>query len=792
MEGIEKTELTILSDISKISNSPLDLGQKLQRIVEVVAYGMGKEGASVFLIDRDGKSVTLAAAVGLNQESIGRLSFPLGRGVAGWVAEQKVPVALKDPFSDPRFSYVPDSGIGRFKSLAAAPILDEDRCIGVIFVLSDVTWEPLQTDITLLTTAANQISGVIQSSRLFESIQERLSELATLYEIGMAITSSLDLDQILSIIAKNTIQILQAHGCAIRLLDNPEQGLERKAPSLRQFVNDQAREADLRIGGLLSEKIASSRSPIVYEDVSKEESIDIQFPMSVLGVPLIYHDLVVGVITLYGREGGRPFTEDDIQFLTTISGTAAVAIVNASMYERMESLAEEARMRAQELTILYDIATAMSTTLNLDRLLRIILTAATMGGSGLGFNRAILLLTNERTNTLQGMMGVGPANWEEAGRAWSDVASRHKSLLEWIQTGDLFKSQDSQFNMLARGIRVPLDPKEGVLALTALEKRPYNIIDAYSDPLVPRDIYETLKVKAFATAPLVVKDRAIGIILVDNLFNQRPITDRDIRFLSMFAQQAALAIENAIIYSNLETMNRDMRSMQEQLVQSEKMAALGSMMAEITHEIRNPLVSIGGYARRLASKIENGEGKKYLDIILSEVARLEGIIHDNLAYIRDITPQIKEADINTVIADVIDIYDDELIQRGIVLEQDLSKDLPLLPMDPQQIKQAVINLFTNAIEAMPNGGTLSVSTRHSQDSREIMVAVADTGPGISAEAIHNIFNPYYTTKVSGTGLGLPITHRIIRAHKGRIEVRNRDSGGALFIITLPYPAGANI
>ena len=107
----------------------------------------------------------------------------------------------------------------------------------------------------------------------------------------------------------------------------------------------------------------------------------------------------------------------------------------------------------------------------------------------------------------------------------------------------------------------------------------------------------------------------------------------------MFANQAALAIENAIIHSNLETLNKDMRAMHEQLVQSEKMAALGAMIAEITHEIRNPLVSIGGFTRRLAKKLQSGEDKKYIDIILSEVNRLEGIIHDNLSYIKEVVPQ---------------------------------------------------------------------------------------------------------------------------------------------------------
>ncbi len=178
METTEKTELSILSEISRISNSYTDLSEKLRRIVEVVARGMGKDGASVFLIDRSGKNVTLSAAIGLNQESIGKLSFPLGMGIAGWVAEQKVPLALEDPYSDPRFQYVPESGIEHFKSLVAAPIMDQDHCLGVIFVLSSSVWSATSSDITLLTTTANQISGVIKKRPdCSRDIQDRLAEL---------------------------------------------------------------------------------------------------------------------------------------------------------------------------------------------------------------------------------------------------------------------------------------------------------------------------------------------------------------------------------------------------------------------------------------------------------------------------------------------------------------------------------------------------------------------------------------------------------------------------------------
>ena len=614
MDTVEKIELNILSEISKISNSGADLSQKLHRIVEVVARGMGKEGASVFLIDSSGRNVTLAAAIGLNQETVGKLSFPIGMGIAGWVAEQKVPLALEDPYSDPRFQYVPESGIGHFRSLLAAPILDEDRCLGVIFVLSSPVWNATSSDLMLLTTTANQISGVIRNTRLFQNTQDRLSELSTIYDIG----------------------------------------------------------------------------------------------------------------------------------------------------------------------------TAMSTTLNLDRLLRIIMTAATMGGSGLGFNRAILFLTNERTNTLQGMMGVGPTSWEEAGRAWGEILGRHKSLLEWIQTGELFNNRDSELNTLARSIRVQLTPGDSVLALTVLNKQPYNIVDASASSIVNRELRELLQVQSFATVPLIAKDRVIGVIYVDNLFNQRPITDNDIRFLTMFAHQAALAIENAIIHSNLETLNKDLRSMHEQLVQSEKMAALGAMMAEITHEIRNPLVSIGGFTRRLAKKLRDPEEKKYIDIIMSEVTRLEAIIHDNLSYIKEMSPQLAEVDLNALVSDTLMLYEDELIQHGIRLERTLAPSHPVLMLDAQQIKQALINIIKNAIEAMTTGGVLGITTSDLPETQEAALEISDTGPGIPAKVMHNIFNPYYTTKTLGTGLGLPITSRIIKSHLGRIEVRNRESGGAAFTIRLPY------
>lgn len=793
METTERTELSILSEIGRISVSSAGLPEKLHRIVEAVARGMEKDGSSVFLIDHAGTSVTLTAAIGLHQESVGTLSFPIGMGLAGWVAEQKVPLALDDPFSDPRFAYAPQSGIEKFKSLVAAPIMDEDQCLGVLFVLSSAVWTATSSEITLLTTIANQICGVIRNARMFQDIKDRLAALATIHEIGMALTSTLDLRPLLSLIAKSSAQSLRAQSCAIRLMNLPEITAPKTFFSY-SVDGDAVGDLDIKIGEVIADRVEREKKPTLIQDITKDPSLaagHAASAASIISAPLIFREKVIGIITLYNKAESQSFTESDLQFLTTIASNAAVAVDNASMYERVEDLAVEARAKARELSILYDIGTAMSTTLNLDRLLRIILTAATMGGSGLGFNRAILLLTNERTNTLQGMMGVGPSSWEEAGRAWSDVSDIHKSLMEWIQTGALFEHHESRLNTLARGLRIPLLQNEEVLALTVLNKKPYNISDAATDPLVSRELHESLRVKSFATVPLIAKDRVVGVILVDNMFTKRPITDGDIRFLTMFAHQAALAVENAIIHTNLETMNKDMRAMHEQLLQSEKMAALGAMMAEITHEIRNPLVSIGGFTRRLAKKLQGSEEVKYIDIILGEVARLEGIIHDNLSYIKEAAPLLVETDINNLLEDILTLYEDELVLRRIRVERDFPPSLPRLKVDIQQLKQGVINVLKNAMEAMEHGGTLSIRTYPTADSREVAIEIGDTGPGIPDETLRNIFSPYYTTKPRGTGLGLPITNRIIKAHKGRIEIRNRDEGGALFTIKLPLPENSN-
>lgn len=371
---------------------------------------------------------------------------------------------------------------------------------------------------------------------------------------------------------------------------------------------------------------------------------------------------------------------------------------------------------------------------------------------------------------------------------WSKQPSTGSLRERILSDDDMSIHKHSKINKLATSLRVTINGGTSVLARTVLDKQGYIISDALNDPRTLPSLRDTIKTESFATAPLIAKGKVIGAIFVDNHFTRKPITEDDMRFLMMFANQAGLAIENAMIYSNLEVTNKSLRDAQERLIQQERMAALGEMATSIAHEIRNPLVSIGGFARRLKDKLASDEqSKKYSEIIYQEVNRLERILQEILAFAKEAAPRFVSTDINKIIEDVLVLFRDGLVAKNINVITEFSKDMPLISTDPQQMKQVFINLIANAEQAMEeNGGILNITTRMSDElPPEITIEISNTGPGIPHDIMANIFNPFFTTKSSGTGLGLAIVHRIINSHNGSISVKNRPDSGVTFLIRLP-------
>lgn len=216
--------------------------------------------------------------------------------------------------------------------------------------------------------------------------------------------------------------------------------------------------------------------------------------------------------------------------------------------EKEKTLKQELERMEWEFSMLYEVSNAMRATLKLDQVFYIILTALT-AHEGLGFNRAMLFLVNEKENALEGVMGIGPHSAEEAGKIWHSLSQREMTLDDFVSAYDSFsKDSESRLNTIVKGMKVPLREDMGVLALTILEGMAFEITTDEAKKNVDPEILRILNTNFFVTVPLRAKDKVLGAILVDNVFNKKPITKSDVRMLTMFANHAGLAIENSRLY----------------------------------------------------------------------------------------------------------------------------------------------------------------------------------------------------------------------------------------------------
>jgi PAS domain S-box-containing protein len=225
----------------------------------------------------------------------------------------------------------------------------------------------------------------------------------------------------------------------------------------------------------------------------------------------------------------------------------------------------------------------------------------------------------------------------------------------------------------------------------------------------------------------------------------------------------------------------ELKKLREKLAQAERMAALGEVAAKVAHEIRNPLVSIGGFSRRLEKKLD-GKLKEYASIITREVNRLEVILKEILSFVKEARIHRQEVDVASIINDIISLYSQEIKQKGINVEIETTEVLKI-NVDPNRIKEALINIISNAIQALDKEGRLCIKTYKTADYG--VIEISDNGPGIKDNDLPYIFDPFFTTKIEGTGLGLAITHRIVEEHNGKIEVESHEGEGTTFKVYLP-------
>lgn len=449
--------------------------------------------------------------------------------------------------------------------------------------------------------------------------------------------------------------------------------------------------------------------------------------------------------------------------------------------------------RIEELTILCDVSRALQRTIDEEQALYTILVGLTHG-RGFGFNRAFLLLVDREETSLRGRLAVGPSSPLEASAIWQGMREKHATLGEILDSvGRAAIKKDFLVNEIVAGFNITLDDSDNRLIQILRSHEACVAANGILEPSgmpVPKDLEARLGADNFAMAPLYLANKDLGILIADNAITRAPIDQTCLKLLQIYAQQTSAAIENTRLYQQLteeislcENTNKTLRESQDQLIRAERLTTMGKMAALLAHEIRTPLVSIGGFARRLLRMTDETDPRKEeMEIIVAEVIRLERLVEEVLGYAKLGTPEYRLLDINLLIRSVIAATQDEIERNHIRTVLELDPNLPQVQGDESQLRQAVLNLVTNAIDAMRSGGTLRIETFF--DQKFVEISVSDTGTGIIQDDWDKLFVPFFTTKVLGTGLGLAIVSEVIDKHGGNLRFESVPEQGTSFHIRL--------
>ncbi len=458
--------------------------------------------------------------------------------------------------------------------------------------------------------------------------------------------------------------------------------------------------------------------------------------------------------------------------------------------------------KTQQLQLMNEMGRLFQASLDINRVLHTVLTCIT-AGPALGFNRAFLLLFDEESDMLRGAMALGPSSHEEASHIWSEMGQRQMSLQEIL-------SDETGFDVLnptllqqsTREVEVDLDrsciqPLQRAVyerralkatrdELSKLVHTEENSGEAHSDQEScdeSQTLLALLAAPETAIAPLIAKEKIVGVVLADNLYSTAPIDEDDLRLLDTVAQQAGLTVDNALTYQALQKA-------QKELVSAERLVAVGEMAARVSHEIRNPLATIGGFARSILKHTDQtADVQRKTGIIVEEVERLEELLSDLLDMARPRQLDLQPHNINDIVEHALLLAEADVKAAGVEVKRELAPDLPLIVVDRRRLLQALLNTMRNGAQAMPKGGMLFVATRISQRSEKsapiLEIEIRDTGVGIPERALQQIFDPFFSTKIRGSGLGLAVTLRIIRDHGGDIDVYSEHEKGTVFVMCLP-------
>jgi GAF domain-containing protein/DNA-binding NarL/FixJ family response regulator/anti-sigma regulatory factor (Ser/Thr protein kinase) len=726
-----------LHEIELAVTSTLDLHAILNILLEKIDCLLPGSAVTVRLIDKKTGELVPVASRNIDEKPWRENGRKRPERLSKIILESSIPLTVANLQTDPRSQHSAFAARERLISYLGIPLIAKNETLGMIAFYFRELHRFNDDEIEFLTTLASQAAVAIWKAELYEESQRHLDRIRALHEIDVAITSSLDLRNRLTVLLeKIEIFVPIAAASSVRLFNPETRNLESLA--CRGLDEEKWRSlAGTTLRGR-AKQVVTTKAPVIIRDIGNDErtyNAEIfRGLISYLGVPLMAHGQVLGVLTLYTAKE-HEFTEEEIEFFTTLAGQAAIAIDNAELYEQTKRQANQLKERERVQRILKELSQDI-TAMEVDKLLEKL--TATIRELFKADIADVRFLGNER---------------------WEQILVCTAEKTEWLPEGVEFG--------------------EGANLWVVKQRRSIAIRD-YSQPgeFKPGRVSRRFAIRGFLAAPLIGRQGEVLGVVRALTKEARDFTSQEIDLFEQMANGAAIAIENSRLYGELQISNK---------VKSE-------FLGVMSHELRTPLNVITGYSNLLKQNLAahgDVDGQSALRKIESQaeilLRMITTIMEATMIESGRSTFTKQRLDICTLV-DQLKYENDLLKDNEVTLAWHITESLPVLHTDGQKLQSILQHLIDNAIK-FTERGTVTISVRTTE--RHIEFCVTDTGVGIPAENLRSIFEIFKqgdssdTRSFEGVGLGLYIANKYAELLGSSINVKSKVGEGSTFTLAVP-------